>query len=517
MLARILYGLAALSLIAAWIAIGLGTRTVRRHDVEIDGSIPTVVYEPRHSTNPQLDPAGRSRWPVVVLVHDFARGAGILADEARRLADAGYAVVAPDLRGHGANRLPFPHGDPVVSDVLLDDLDRVVLYARTRSPFDAGRIALAGHGLGGELALAYAGRDPAVAAVIAVGGAISPPGPYPVPNLLLIWSSGDADARRARFRAIGAEVAELERLVLGRTYGEVARGTAVHLSEVAAPLPGGFGLAYTRTCTDAMLAWLALTIGDGARPTPSRARGSLLGWSVLGMLASFALLWGLLGLRAPTEAAALPPRLGPPWPALAGFAAALLGALPLVFASGPGLLAFVPLRGLRGVLAWLGVCGAALCGVLLARRRLAAPTRPELRDLGLGALLFSAAYTGIGSAAIPFARLWPSAAQLVGCAATVLLLLPYLVALETLLRAPGRGWAPLAGKGLTLLVLWASTRFGVVLSRPPGVIPVLLPALLLLEPLAQRLACRTRGPWASAVLQALWLGWLLGTLYPFDG
>src|SRR5512134_4152509 len=79
-------------------------------DLEIPGGIPATLYLPGPPADgPRLpDPPGAgSAPPAVLLVHGYSADRAGMSVLARRFANAGYGVLAIDLRGHGRNERPF--------------------------------------------------------------------------------------------------------------------------------------------------------------------------------------------------------------------------------------------------------------------------------------------------------------------------------------------------------------------------------------------------------------------------
>ncbi|MFL5263140.1 MAG: alpha/beta hydrolase, partial [Anaeromyxobacteraceae bacterium] len=94
-------------------------------------------------------PAGGGARATVVLIHGSSARSESVHPLARGLARAGYAVVVPDVRGHGASG---PKGRVRYIGQLEDDLEDLVRAAAPGSP----RI-LAGFSSGGGYALRFAG------------------------------------------------------------------------------------------------------------------------------------------------------------------------------------------------------------------------------------------------------------------------------------------------------------------------------------------------------------------------
>ena len=112
---------------------------------------------------PEGDPAG-----VVCLVHGLGEHSGRYGHVAERLTDAGYAVFALDLRGHGNSG--GSRGDLRVPDAVSDIAD-LVHDAKTQYP-DIPSF-LYGHSLGALLSMTYAvRRSPSLNGVIASAPAL---------------------------------------------------------------------------------------------------------------------------------------------------------------------------------------------------------------------------------------------------------------------------------------------------------------------------------------------------------
>jgi len=101
----------------------------------------------------------------VVLLHGATIDAAYNWEQpgiASAIVDAGYHVVMPDLRGHGASGKPIDAGALSI-DAFTSDV-RLLLDA-----FDLGRCALVGYSLGSMIALETSSRDERVSAVVAGG------------------------------------------------------------------------------------------------------------------------------------------------------------------------------------------------------------------------------------------------------------------------------------------------------------------------------------------------------------
>jgi acylglycerol lipase len=109
----------------------------------------------------QPDTAPRA---VICLIHGLGEHSGRYAHVAEAFNNAGLALAAMDLRGHGKSE--GKRGHTPIYESFLDDIDLLLAFAVQRYP-GAPRF-LYGHSLGGNLVLYYALlRQPAIHGVIA--------------------------------------------------------------------------------------------------------------------------------------------------------------------------------------------------------------------------------------------------------------------------------------------------------------------------------------------------------------
>lgn len=146
---------------------------------------PTVTYLELRSSTPDGDAAGGLRHDMAGLVllhvqeiaadgeprgavtflHDAGEHGGRGLALARALAERGWAVALPDLRGHGRSEGPRGHSNGVKE--VLRDLADVQDHLAYRQP-EAPKV-LVGHGLGAIWAAAYALEKPGeIAALVLV-------------------------------------------------------------------------------------------------------------------------------------------------------------------------------------------------------------------------------------------------------------------------------------------------------------------------------------------------------------
>jgi acylglycerol lipase len=120
---------------------------------------------------------------VIVLAHGFGEHAGRYANLVNVMVPAGYAVYAPDHRGHGRSEGHRAFIDKF--EYLLDDLDQVFAIAAKAHP--GKKTFLIGHSMGGNIALASALRNQSrLAGLVLSGAAVTNDG---VPKPLMFIAS----------------------------------------------------------------------------------------------------------------------------------------------------------------------------------------------------------------------------------------------------------------------------------------------------------------------------------------
>lgn len=517
MLARISYGGAAVLLLVALLGLHRATREVAHYAVRLPGGIPATVFEPGASQALAGSALPDRSMPVVLLAHGRSSNRAMLASLARRLTGFGYAVVTFDFRGHGENPEPFDSTEGFSREGWLDDLDSALLWARMQRHYDGQRIALAGHALGARAVMDFAARrDPAVGAVVAISGSGGLDGPYPPPNVLLLFAEGDRSAVRARARSVGAELIGRSQIVLDRSYGDPNRGTAVRATEV--PGTRHLTVLYSDLTAQRIADWLAVTLGDGEEPSAALEGDVRQRWAVLGVLASLLLLWGLPVALAPFARRVRPPALEGAWVALGVSLFSGVAALALLAgvdaAAGVSLLEVSGLLSGRDLAALLAVSGLGLLGWGARAGRVRAEGLRDARTWAVAGLLLGFVYATLGVFAEPFVRLFPPAGRLGSWLLVALCALPWFGACEWLLRGTSgvNAWLPLAAKlGLVLLIALGSAAGLVELG---SLVVPLVAVFAVLELYAFRLARSAPNPWSAALFQSLWLGWLCAAVLP---
>jgi dienelactone hydrolase len=109
-------------------------------------------------------PEGVENPPVVILLHERDGSREQWNDLVGILVDQGYAVLAPDLRGHGQSD-PSELANPL--EAVLD-MDAALRWLDSRDDVDFGRVAVVGARFGAELAYVSTGSFPEIVAAVAM-------------------------------------------------------------------------------------------------------------------------------------------------------------------------------------------------------------------------------------------------------------------------------------------------------------------------------------------------------------
>lgn len=120
--------------------------------------------------------AGDQRAPFVILLHMYRSDRSAYAPLIPHLHRAGFAVMALDMRGHGASVGPaeleldrrVERRDPRLFADMHKDVEGAYLWLLERREVDPSRGAIVGASVGCSVALDYAARDPSVDAVVAL-------------------------------------------------------------------------------------------------------------------------------------------------------------------------------------------------------------------------------------------------------------------------------------------------------------------------------------------------------------
>ena len=141
--------LAAIVLVAATPAAAADRVSFRA----ADGTVLSAEFWPASGTN----------MPAIVLVHMLTRSSHDWDVTAERLHQAGFLVLALDLRGHGDSSGSVDAGTDL--SPMLQDVVAAIAWVKHRPEVASTRIGLAGASVGASLAIQAAAANPSVRSV----------------------------------------------------------------------------------------------------------------------------------------------------------------------------------------------------------------------------------------------------------------------------------------------------------------------------------------------------------------
>ena len=324
-------------------------------DVTVAGDIPATFYLPEGAGKPV---------PAVIVGHGLSGDRATMSSLSRKIADAGYAVLAIDFHGHGANENLSLSGDLD----LTRDLAAAVAWLEDSSDVDPERIAVLGHSMGAYAALDFAVFDRATPVAALSGGHYGAADGHIPPRVLFVIAEHDPPGVRTETRA---SARRLERTGVDVDYAEIP--DADHIT-----------ILWSDDTAARVVSWLDETSGmdraDPIRPTdPRLAIAFLYGICVLVLLTGIGLGAGALAAAPPGRLAQLRAVVLPSCLAAAGGAALFLPLGSLVHRLVP-----VPGRAILAiVVAFLAVPFFGAFQLLLRRRGFAVATAASVAGHGL--------------------------------------------------------------------------------------------------------------------------------------
>jgi pimeloyl-ACP methyl ester carboxylesterase len=410
----------------------------------------------------------------VVLFHGISANKKIMSYMARGFAAAGLRVYAPDFPGHGRTPGPF---SPARAEQCGESLVRELL---ARGAITPGRTILAGHSMGGAIAIRIASRVP-VAGVIAISPApmraahgvtpekllFSDPPPLPAHSLVMM---GGLELESMRGNA--ADLVAFSK-----------DGTSKYLQ-----IPGAthVGILFGSSAMRAAQDWAAQVLGSP--PTTKLPSHRPLAGALVGLA-------GMLLIAGPflREAVGQKPRKGIP---VSGDPISL-GRVCLEFAAGSVLIVLLlrfwnPLK-VIGIFQgdylasflWLLGVSLVLAHWKSLRSGLSAPVR-LLAAAAFAAIVLHLLVTAWFD--LSFYVAWLTAAKWERFPFLLIALLPYHVAEEFLLGAPkpGKRWQRLAAALSLRLISWGALMAGVMFMHSGEILMGLLSVYMALFNIIQR-------------------------------
>jgi len=134
--------------------------------------------------------------PMVILLHMYRSDRSAWRPLAGPLHDAGLAVLAIDMRGHGESATPETSKaviarDPAVFAAMTRDVRAAYTWLAAQEGVDASRFALIGASVGCSVALRYTADDPSVDCVVCLS-----------PGLNYLGLDSTADIKRIKGRPL---------------------------------------------------------------------------------------------------------------------------------------------------------------------------------------------------------------------------------------------------------------------------------------------------------------------------
>ena len=480
-------------------------------DRYLPGGEPATFYLPGTSNLPGPDnPFFQSfpkpvdqRPPAVVLVHGFSSDRVNSSALARRIAQNGYGVLAIDVRGHGENRNSFLESKS--DDGLREDVKNAVEFLRNSSLVDGSRIVVMGHSMGAGATLDYATHDPSIKGSVMISGGFNLDGPERPRNTLFIFAQNDPGFIKESSTLIGGHLAGVDKLELGKVYGDFANGTAVEAIQINGV--NHVTIIWSPDAAPSIVRWL-----DGVCGVKRTGDVNLVEPRLSLILICLPLFIFLL-VPIGRECGGLTPAWerrstgNAGWVGLIALVIALFVAMALN-ANAPQATFLSIVEG-HVMMSWLAIAGGMLI-VLLALRY------PEdLRRLGngVGATVFAAALAfgaivvinGAYDVALHRTSLTPE--RLLVTLVSSLLILPFFLSFELLLR---RGSTPIAtvfgsaGRVLILVTIVAGLGLGTIPFVLGLVLPLFVVLFLMFEVFAASVYSVSGNLLLIAIVEALW-------------
>lgn len=485
-------------------------------EVELSGGIPGMIYLPGPG-DPfyRLYPAPPAeRPPVVVLMHGFMSDSVMMSSLARRLAENGYAVLAFDANGHGANRNPF--SDTMArAGALRDDFKAAVDFVRDYNLVDGSRIVVMGHSMGAGATLDFAEHEPGLSGAVMISGGWTV-GPIRPRNALFIFAEHDpVDAIQGTSTDLAEHFAGAKPIEMGKLYGDFAQGTAVEAVRAAGE--NHISMVYSPAVATTIVKWL-----DGVFGT-TRAKPIELSEPRL-RVRSFALLlfvFVVVALGSASGAIVEPwaerPAGAEGWYGEIVIAIALVAAMPLVGTIVP--LGFYPMVVGDVQISWFAAASILAIGYLAITGRL----EWTVLRAGLGATIFAALlafaviYLSMSAISVTLHRFSLTPERFVMLILGTLMILPFWYAFELLVRRGGVVISTvlgLVGRGVIVALMGAGIALGILPFVIALVMPILIPIFVMFEIFAASVYSRSRNLALIAIVETLWFVWLIAATNP---
>jgi hypothetical protein len=151
----------------------------RQDEPKTGGEKQTVKFETSDGVKiaadyypPAVKPGEKA--PVAILIHMYPADRTSWEPLVPKLAEAGFAVLAYDIRGHGGSseaadaklRKMYEDKDPALFKDAWKDVEAAKKWLLAKPECDVNHIAMIGASIGCSISLEYGSRDPAVQAIV---------------------------------------------------------------------------------------------------------------------------------------------------------------------------------------------------------------------------------------------------------------------------------------------------------------------------------------------------------------
>ncbi|HMA31129.1 MAG TPA: dienelactone hydrolase family protein [Casimicrobiaceae bacterium] len=140
----------------------------------VDAAVVTMPVADGEMSAYRALPPGDGPFPTVLVVQEIFGVHDWIKAVCRRLAEAGYFAIAPDLYARQGDATKISDTGALIRDIVskvadaqvMGDLDAAVRYARSTGKADVARLGITGFCWGGRIVWMYAGHNPALKAAV---------------------------------------------------------------------------------------------------------------------------------------------------------------------------------------------------------------------------------------------------------------------------------------------------------------------------------------------------------------
>jgi dienelactone hydrolase len=452
---------------------GLAVRSVSQQDVPMLFMAPKEVKER----------------PGILVAHGFAGSKQLMFGYGYTLAHNGYGVLLLDFKGHGANAASIDR------DKLQQDFSTALTVLKAQPEIDSNKIGLLGHSMGSQVVmLAGIEQSKAISAVVAVSPTDAPLTPKEPRNLQLQageWE-GQFIQRSAELlqKAGGANPNTDE----GKGRSRVIISQAEHIL-----------ILFKDQSHRAALEWFNAVFHQ---TSTVEFRDRRMVWYGLHLL-SWLFLLGTLSPIFAEKVPLLKPRYLRNWLGLGIAPLAAIGVVSIVSQ-------WTSLENLGGLLIggalgfWLFIAGLTWCGAISRF------SRPTIKSMGYGLLLFTLLWIGFGAMAqeswlqwwlIPARlKLWP----ILAIACFPWFLASGIVQEQANLRQRILWWLAQS------IALTLGLSITLILVPNLGFLALIIPIVPIVFAILSYAGSQVKEAWRYAIASALFFGWTIASVFPLS-